>query len=229
MKILSKSEWAILIFVLVYSFIPTFGGLFRVLELAGGPAIAPENPRASGTPFPIVLHILGSFLFCLLGAIQFLPSIRVRHPVAHRAFGRIVAVAGCLSAGSGLWMTHFYSFPLSLQGNVLYWVRIILGFLMISFIVWSVLAIRSRNVLQHSACMLRAYAIGQGASTQAFIGIGWMILYGTEAIGPLRDAMMVFAWTFNLLIAEVFVWAVLAKKRLPALRVLGEKPFRVGQ
>lgn len=229
MKVLSKSEWAILIFVLVYSFIPTFGGLFRVLEFAGGPAIAPENPRASATPFPIVLHILSSFLFCLLGAIQFLPGIRRRHPAAHRAFGRIVAVAGCLSAGSGLWMTHFYSFPISLQGNLLYWARIILGFLMISFIIWSVLAIRSRNVLQHSAYMLRAYAIGQGASTQAFIGIGWMILYGAEATGPLRDAMMVFAWAFNLLIAEVLVGVVLAPKRLTVTRVLDRKPSSVGQ
>ncbi len=126
-------------------------------------------------------------------------------------------------------MTHVYSFPISLQGAVLYWARIILGFLMIAFIVWSVLAIRSRNVLQHSAYMLRAYAIGQGASTQTFIGIAWMILYGTEATGPLRDAMMVSAWAFNLLIAEVLIWAVLARKRLPAVRVLGEKPFRVRQ
>lgn len=229
MKVLSKSEWTILVFVLVYSFIPTFGGLFRVLELAGGFALAPENPRALATPFPIVLHILGSFLFCLLGAIQFLPSIRLRHPLAHRAFGRIVAVAGCLSAGSGLWMTHFYGFPLSLQGNLLYWARIILGFLMIGFIVWSVLAVRSRNVLQHGACMLRAYAIGQGASTQTFIGIGWMILYGTEATGPPRDAMMVFAWVFNLLIAEILIWAVLAPKRLSAAPALDENSSRAGR
>lgn len=126
-------------------------------------------------------------------------------------------------------MTHFYSFPISLQGNLLYWARIILGCLMIGFIVWSVLAIRSRNILQHSAHMLRAYAIGQGASTQTFIGIGWMILYGTEAAGPQRDAMMVFAWALNLLIAEVLIWAVLAPNRLSVVGVLGEKPSRVGR
>lgn len=229
MKILSRSEWAILIIVLVYSFIPTFAGMFRVFELAGGPVVLPENPRASATPFPIVLHILASFLFCLLGAIQFLPSLRRRHPAAHRAFGRIVAAAGCLSAGSGLWMTHFYSFPISLQGNLLYWARIILGSLMIGFIVWSVLAIRSHKVFRHSAYMLRAYAIGQGASTQTFIGIGWMIFYGTEASGPLRDVMMVFAWAINLLIAEALIWVVLAPKRHPKAGVLAEKPFGAGQ
>lgn len=225
MKVLKKSEWVILTFILVYSFIPTFGGLFRVLELTGGPAIAPENLRALAMPFPIVLHILGSFLFCLIGAIQFLPSLRLRHRRAHRAFGRIVAVAGCLSAGSGLWMTHYYSFPISLQGDLLYWARITLGFLMICFIVWSVLAIKSQNVFQHSAYMLRAYAIGQGASTQTFIGIGWMVLYGTEAAGPLRDAMMVFAWALNLLIAEVLIWAVLAPNDCQVMRVLsGNNP-----
>lgn len=229
MKVLRKSEWAILTFILVYSFIPTFGGFFRVLEFAGGPAIAPDNPRASATPFPIVLHILSSFLFCLLGVIQFLPSIRRQYPAAHRAFGRIVAVAGCLSAGSGLWMTHFYSFPISLQGNLLYWARIILGFAMIGCIVSSIAAIRSRNTFQHSANMLRAYAIGQGASTQAFIGIGWMILSGTEATGPLRDAMMVSSWALNLLIAEVLVRVLFAQKRASSLKSLSNTPSRVGQ
>lgn len=229
MKVLSKPEWAILILIIVYSFIPTFGGLFRVFEFAGGPAIAPDNPRAAAIPFPIVLHILSSFLFCLLGATQFLPSIRRKHPATHKAFGWIVVVAGCLSAGSGLWMTQFYSFPISLQGNFLYWVRIILGFAMIGCIVGSIAAIRSRNVFQHSAFILRAYAIGQGASTQTFVGIGWMIFSGTEATGPLRDAMMVSAWALNLLIAEVLVRTLLAPKRTSSLKGPSKMPSRAGQ
>lgn len=213
MRILRKSEWAILVFIIAYSFLPTFGALFRVLELASGPAIMPANPRASAMPVPIVLHILSSFLFLILGGLQFLPSIRQMHPATHRTLGSVVAVAGCLSAGSGLWMTHVYSFPISLQGSLLYWVRITLGLLMIGFIVWAILAIRSRNVFRHSALMLRAYAIGQGASTQAFIGIGWMILAGTEATGPLRDVQMVSSWAINLFVAEALIWTILAQKR----------------
>ena len=228
MRNLRKSEWTILVFLIAYSFIPTFGALFRVLELAGGPAIMPVNPRASALPVPIVLHILSSFLFLILGALQFLPTIRQRHPVAHRTLGRAVAVAGCLSAGSGLWMTHVYSFPISLQGSLLYWVRITLGLLMIGFIVWAVLAIRSRNVFQHSALMSRAYAIGLGASTQTFIGISWMILVGTEATGPLRDVLMVSAWAINLLIAEVLIWTVLAPRHRSAARANQKTRLRVG-
>ncbi|WP_299729231.1 DUF2306 domain-containing protein [uncultured Tateyamaria sp.] len=227
MRILRKSEWAILIFIIAFSFLPTFGALFRVLEMAGGPAIMPTNPRASAMPVPIVLHILSSFLFLILGALQFPPSIRQRRPAAHRTLGRVVAAAGCLSAGSGLWMTHVYSFPISLQGSLLYWVRITLGLLMIGFIVWAVLAIRSRNAFQHSALMLRAYAIGQGASTQAFIGIGWMILVGTEATGPLRDVLMVSSWAINLLIAEALIWTVLAPRRRSAARAIQKNPLRV--
>ena len=215
MRILSKFEWTILGLIFVYSFIPAFGGLLRVLELAGGPAIAPENPRALAIPFPIILHILSSFLFCIVGALQFLPSIRRHSPAAHRVLGLAVAIAGCISAASGMWMTHSYVFPEDLQGSLLYWVRIVIGSLMVGFIGWAVIAIRSRNVFQHRASMLRAYAIGQGASTQAILGIGWIIVFGTEPLGPLRDGLMVLAWGSNLLIAEVLIGRIFAPKRMP--------------
>ncbi|MEQ8735241.1 MAG: DUF2306 domain-containing protein [Rhodospirillaceae bacterium] len=214
MKILSRPEWTILLFILIYSFIPAFGGLFRILELTGGPAIAPENPRALAAPLPIVLHILSSSLFCLLGAVQFLPSIKRHRPATHRAMGRVTAIAGCASAATGVWMTHYYAFPGELQGNMLYWARITLGLLMFGLIGWAVIAIMSGNIFQHSASMVRAYAIGQGASTQTFLGIGWIIVAGTEPLGPLRDGMMVSAWVLNLLVAEYLIGKFLPPKKL---------------
>jgi len=218
MKQLSRTEWTILAVVMVYTFIPSVGGLIRVLELAGGPAIAPENPRASAAPVPIVLHILSSVVFCLLGAIQFLPSVRRHHPATHRGFGRLVAAAGCLCAGSGLWMTHVYSFPADLQGSLLYWARIVLGGLLIGFIVRAVTAIGSGNVPGHRAAMLRAYAIGQGASTQTFLGIGWIIISGTELSGPARDGMMVLAWALNLVVAERVISQLRTQNTGPDIR-----------
>ena len=82
-------------------------------------------------------------MFCIIGALQFLPSIRRHHPATHRAIGRVIVIVGCVSAASGLWMTHTYVFPGDLQGNLLYWVRMVLGSMMIGFIVWAVIAIRS--------------------------------------------------------------------------------------
>lgn len=212
MKLLTRLEWTLLIIISIYSFIPTFGGLFRILELATGTVIAPSNPRALANPFPIVAHILASFVFCIVGALQFLPSIRRHRPATHRANGLVVLIAGCISAATGLWLTHFYAFPTELQGSLLYSVRMFLGFSMIGLIGWAVIAIRSRNIFGHSSALLRAYAIGQGASTQTFLGIGWIVISGTEAMGPIRDVMMVSAWTFNLLIAEILVRKMLAPR-----------------
>ena len=212
---LRKTEWALFVLAFVYSFIPAFGGLIRVLELAGGPQIAPENSRALLAPTPIVLHILGSFLFCIVGALQFLPSIRRQSPVAHRTIGRVIAVAGCIAALSGLWMTHFYIFPEALQGGALYWMRMVMGTAMVGFIVRGVIAIRSRRIFEHSASMLRAYAIGQGASTQTVFGIAWIIAVGSEAMGPLRDGLMIFAWVLNLLVAEFLIRSMLRPANRP--------------
>jgi uncharacterized membrane protein len=210
-----KSEWAVLGLILVYSFIPVIGGLIRVLELAGGPQIAPENPRALLAPLPITLHIFSSILFCVLGAFLFLPSLRRKRPATHRAIGRVAALAGCISALTGLWMTHFYVFSEALQGPLLYWVRLVLGTAMVGLIFWAVIAIRSRKVFQHSAAMVRAYAIAQGASTQAVMGITWIIVVGSEAMGPLRDGLMIFAWVLNLLVAEIFIRSILRPARRP--------------
>ena len=216
MRSLGKHEWALLAFIFLYSLIPTFGGLFRLAELAGGPAIVPENPRALADPLPIVLHVVGSFLFCIFGALQFLPSLRREHPGLHRGLGRVVALAGLTSALTGLWMTLTFAFPEGLQGPLLYWARIALSLCMAGLIGWAVVAIRSRNVLAHRAAMFRAYAIGQGASTQAMFGIAWMVALGTEPLGPMRDAMMVLAWGFNLAVAEFLIARMHVPRSQPA-------------
>ncbi len=201
MMSLSRSEKMLLAGLIVYSFIPAFVGLFRILELAGGPAVGlPENPRALTAPVTISLHILSSAVFCVAGALQFLPSLR--RTGAHRIIGIAVAASGCLSAATGLWMTHYFSFPAELQGTVLYGVRMILSLSMIGLIALAVIAIVNHNLYLHGASMLRAYAIGLGASTQAFVGIGWMIITGHEPEGLLRDGLMVFSWVINLLVAE---------------------------
>lgn len=202
---LEKPEWIVLGLILVYSLVPVIGGLIRVLELVGGPQIAPANARALLAPLPITLHILSSILFCVLGVFQFLPSIRRQRLAAHRVMGRVIAVAGVFSALTGLWMTHFYSFPEALQGGPLYWVRMVLGTAMFGLIIWAVIAIRSGNIFEHNASIVRAYAIAQGASTQSVLGITWIVVVGSEAVGPLRDGLMIFAWVLNLLAAEILI------------------------
>ncbi|MEM8795765.1 MAG: DUF2306 domain-containing protein [Pseudomonadota bacterium] len=206
MTILSTREWMLLLAIFLYSFVPAFGGLFRIIELAGGFALVPANPRALDAPLPILIHIAASFVFCMIGAVQFLPSVRRRSPRLHRMLGRLVATSGLISALSGLWMTHVFQFPDSLQGPLLYWIRIGVGLFMAAQILWAVASVRGGNVSAHRSAMLRAYAIGQGASTQAIFGIGWILVFSTELTGFSRDIAMGLAWALNLAIAETMIF-----------------------
>ncbi len=215
MRMFSRHEWMFLAFILIYSSVPSLAGTLRVIELLGGPAIVPENPRAIAYPLPIIVHALGSSLFCLIGALQFMPGMRRRWPGVHRKMGMAVMVAGCLSALTGLWMTHVFVFPRELQGALLYWVRLGVGLSMIGLITWAFVAVRFGMIAQHAAAMMRAYAIGQGASTQAVLGIAWMAVFGAEVMGPWRDVLMVSAWCINLLIAQ-FMISKLVTSRSPS-------------
>lgn len=198
---LKKSEWMILIGLLILSFIPSVGGLFRLVELVSGSAFLPENPRIQSAPVPVVLHILTVVPYCILGAFQFLPSIRKMYPKWHRLAGRVLVGAGVISALSGLWMAHYYSFSPDLQGDLLYYVRIVAGFAMIAFIALGLVAVLNKRIVQHQAWMIRAYALGQGAGTQVLIIIPWLLTVG-EPEGLIRDTLMTLAWVINIIVAE---------------------------
>jgi uncharacterized membrane protein len=210
MKYFTKSEWMILVGLFVLSFIPVSAGIFRLVELGGGTAMIPENPRVTAAPTPVVLHIISVGLYCYLGAFQFLPSIR-RHSLKwHRYNGRLMFVTGIVSALSGLWMTHFYSFPYELQGDLLYCVRILLGSAMVVFIFLGLAAILRRDIVRHSSWMIRAYAIGQGASTQGLIIMSCAVI-SEEPSGLTRDVLMTFAWVINIFLAEWIIRKVFKK------------------
>ena len=224
MRLFTKAEWAILISLFALSFIPVFGGLLRILEISGGPAIVPENPRVTANPLPTVIHILSACIFCIFGALQFLSSIHRHAPKWHRVNGGIVASAGIISAISGLWMTHFYPLPIELQGNLLYFVRIIVGAAMVVFVFLGLAAIRNKHVSLHYSSMIRAYAIGQGASTQSLLGLAWIVLLRQEPIGLTRDLMMTAAWIINIVVAEWIIRKLNEgpKRRQAKRRVIGK-------
>jgi hypothetical protein len=147
-----------LAFIVFYSFI----SLYRRVGARTGYGLVdlPENSRALSDPFPHrTLHIIGSFLFLQWWRIWFLPSIGHIHQ-AHRAIRRVLVIAGMVSATDGLWMTLTTPSPETFRETCL-WVKDV-GSLMIGFIVLG----RDRDqiskyLFQHSAAMLRAYAIGQ--------------------------------------------------------------------
>ncbi|WP_261792321.1 DUF2306 domain-containing protein [Arthrobacter sp. PM3] len=163
--------------LILLSLIPVIAGAARLTELTGGAAVTPQNARFFASPVPVVAHIVSVTAYSLLGAFQFLPSLRGRRGW-HRIAGRVLAPAGLLAALSGLWMTLFYPLPPG-DGPALFVLRLVFGSAMAASIVLGIAAIMRRDFVRHGAWMTRGYAIGVAAGTQALTGLPWMLLVGT--------------------------------------------------
>ncbi|WP_386154586.1 DUF2306 domain-containing protein [Streptosporangium vulgare] len=178
-------------------------GAVRLTELAGGAEITPENARFFAMPLPVVLHILSVGVYSILGAFQFAPRFRRRRPGWHRAAGRVLVLCGIVAALSGLWMTLFYPRPVG-DGDLLAGFRLVFGSAMLLSIVLGFAAIRRRDVARHRAWMIRGYAIGLGAGTQALTHLPWFLIFGTPGEFP-RALLVAAGWVINLAVAEWFI------------------------
>jgi uncharacterized membrane protein len=185
--------------LLALSVVPLAAGVLRLVQLAGGPEIMPADPRFTGFPVALVVHILGAAAYAVLGAFQFVPRFRRRHLAWHRRTGRVLAAAGLLVAGSALWMTLVYA-PQPGSGPLLFAVRLVVGCAMATFLVLGVRAVRVRDLDAHRAWMIRAYGLGLGAGTQVVTeGLG-AAAFGTGEVRA--DLAKGAGWAINLVVAE---------------------------
>ncbi len=227
----TKPGWLVPAALIMLSAIPVAAGALRVAQLAGGAGITPDNARFFAVPLPVVLHILGASVYCLLGAFQFVPGFRRRRPGWHRLAGRLLAPCGLAAALSGLWMTLFYPRPDDV-GDLLTGFRLVFGSAMVaslglgfSAMVASLglgfAAIRRGDVARHRAWMTRGYAIGLGAGTQALTQLPWIL-----AVGPLgtlsKALMMLAAWVINLAVAE---WVIRRRPTRPTRTTAGQPTY----
>ncbi len=203
------------VLILLLMAIPLLAGGIRLVTLLVGADITPENVRFFTSPVPVVLHIVGAAIYIVLGAFQFVPGIRRRNPAWHRRAGRVVIVSGLVAALSALWMAQFYALPAS-DGALLRAFRLIFGFGMVGSIVLGILAIRRREIARHRAWMMRGYAIGLGAGTQAMLFLFGELFFGKPDVLA-RALIMGAAWTLNLAVAEWIIrgrplWPILASR-----------------
>lgn len=193
--------------LLLLSAVPVLGGIARLVSLTAPPTAA--DVRFFAAPIPVVLHIFSATVYAVLGAFQFSSGFRSRWPGWHRRAGRVVAFCGLSTALAGVWMTARYTIPPDLQGPILYYARLLVGATMTVGILLALSSVARRDFVRHEAWMIRAYALAQGAGTQALVLSGWLVLSG-EAVGITRDLLMTLAWVFNLALAE---WIIRARSR----------------
>ena len=199
-------QWLAPVGLIVLSLIPVLAGSVRLTELISNPEITANNARFVASPFPVTVHIVSVTVYSLLGALQFVPSLRRGRPSWHRIAGRILVPAGILVALSGLWMSVFYPRPPG-DGESLVVVRLIVGSAMLASIVLAVFAIQRRDFPSHGAWMTRGYAIALGAGTQVFTMLPWVVIFGPiGAADELpRTALMTAGWVINLAAAEYII------------------------
>jgi hypothetical protein len=192
--------WRLPAALLLLGAIPLVAGVARLVGLAAGRAITPENARFFASPLPVVLHLAGAVALAVLGAFQVAPELRRRHPRWHRAAGRAALVGGVVAGLSGLWMSLRY--PAQPQdGTVLLALRLFFGVAMVLCLTIGFVQARRRRYAQHGAWMVRTYAIGLGAGTQALLHLPWVFLAGTPGRAG-RAFLMGAGWVLNLLVAQ---------------------------
>ena len=191
--------WLIPTGLVLLSLVPIIAGASRITGLATGVEQTPDNARFVEMPLPVIIHIVGATIYCLLGAFQFHPGIRRSHPRYHRMAGRVLIPAGLAAAASGLWMTEFYELPAFDQGwlSVVRWV---VGIGMFAGLIIAYRAVRRRDFATHRAWMIRSYAIGIAAGTQVFTSLPLLVIGEPTTLN--RAITMTAGWAINLAVAE---------------------------
>ncbi len=194
--------WRIPVALVALSAIPLLAGGARLVDLGGGADLLPADQRFTAFPLPLVVHIIGAAVYALLGAVQFAPGLRRRHPGWHRRAGRVITLAGGAVAGSALWLTLFFP-PQPGSGPLLHVLRLVFAPALVTGLALGVRAARRGDIAVHRAWMTRTYAVALGAGTQVFTEGFGAALFGH---GPwVLDASRGAAWVLNLAIAE---WAL---------------------
>ena len=201
---MTSRRWLAPTGLILLSAVPVAAGAFRISQLSVGAAVTPDNARFFADPVPVVVHIVTVTVFCVAGAFQFVPQLQgLRRPRWHRVNGRVLVPAGLGAALSGLWLTVFYPRPADV-GDLVTASRLVFGTAMAAAIVIGLIAVRRRDFTKHRAWMIRGYAIGLGAGTQAFTHAVWI-----AAAGPVDRTGKAFAmlagWLINVAVAEYVI------------------------
>lgn len=211
---LTRADFKVPALLAALSLVPVLGGIARLRSLSAGVAFGADSARFFAAPAPVVIHVVAATIYALLGAFQFSAGIRLRWTTWHRRAGVLLLVSAVLTGATGIWMTVAYAIPPSLQGPLLYGVRLLVGAAMLTSIVKGWASIIRRDLAQHEAWMIRAYALAQGAGTQALIFLPVMLISG-PVLGVTRDVLLSAAWVINIVVAE---WIIRRRTQVTRVR-----------
>ncbi len=192
------------IFIILLGIVPILAGIARSLQILGLPIGLPDIERILSSRTDIlIVHITTGVMFCTLGAFQFSPRLRKRHPLFHRWAGRTLFAAAIMLGLSTLWLALF--FPQAIyNGSIVKAVRLIVISSFLVMIVLGFSAVRRKDFVAHQAWMIRAMALSLGTGTQVYFFVVWMMISNVDN-DLIRGSIFAFASALNLVIAERIV------------------------
>lgn len=193
----SMSGWRTITGLLLLSALPVIGGVLRLGEVGA----APESRPPLASLVAVVAHIVATSVYCILGAFQFSPALRIRRGW-HRTAGRALIPAGFISGLSAIWLAVFFGGPS--DERALAMVRLVFAVLMTLFLVLGALAIKRRDFTGHGAWMTRAFAIAVSGGTQALVVVLWALPFGEVDVAG-ETWLVAVGFVINSVVAELLI------------------------
>ena len=172
--------------------------LVQVVQIPLGD-LPEDSRRLSAAPVWHFMHVLGGATFGILGPIQFGRVLMRKYGLLHRVMGRVFVAAGAMISLSSLGLLwHFpgtYSVAMS-SGRLLFGIALGVALAI------SMLAIRNRDFDRHRNWMIRAYALGMGATAVTMVFFPIYAITGAPPMGLTADIVFLGSWMACVILAE---------------------------
>lgn len=181
--------------------LPIILALVQVVQIPLG-ALPDDSQRLGGVPVWHFMHVLGGATFGILGPIQFGRVLMHKYGRLHRVMGRVFVAAGAMISLSSLSLLWHFPDTYSVAVNS---GRLLFGIALGVALAMAILAIRKRDFTSHRNWMIRAYAIGMGATAVTMVFFPIYAITGAPPIGPASDIIFLGSWTACVVFAELLV------------------------
>jgi uncharacterized membrane protein len=175
--------------------------LVQVVQIPLG-ALPADSQRLGAAPVWHFMHVLGGAAFGILGPIQFGRALMPRYGLLHRMVGRVFVAAGAMISLSSLGLLWRFPDTYSVAINT---GRLLFGIGLGVALAIAMQAIYKRDFTRHRNWMIRAYAIGIGATAVTMVFFPIYLITGEPPKGLAADIAFLGAWTACVVFAEGLV------------------------
>lgn len=175
--------------------------LVQVVQIPLG-ALPEDSQRLTATPVLHFMHVLGGATFGILGPIQFGRALIPRYGRLHRILGRVFVASGAMISLSSLGLLWRFpdTYSVAISAG-----RLIFGIGLGVALARAMQAIHERDFTSHRNWMIRAYAIGIGATAVTMVFFPIYLITGEPPKGLVSDIAFLGAWTGCVVFAEALV------------------------